>query len=211
MINQLTAPVLRFLVCLFLIIGLFAPISAQTPEEESSFANHTFMPSIDIGYQWNATPQLSGGLITRTSLEYRIRNNNDVFFRLNYDNAQGRFEFEDRETTQVIAGNVGMNYLLGGAGYRFGNKKVRSLVLLQAGWNFYSIPELEQEGTVLLVSERNGRAFATRVTAGLEYYIGERTALTLEVMVGNQWQKKDFWPSNGLSTGVSVGIVTTLF
>lgn len=62
-------------------------VQAQDAETDSSsqFLRRIFLPSVDVGYQVNNVDLIGNSVKFSTSIEYRIRNNNHFFFRLNYD------------------------------------------------------------------------------------------------------------------------------
>lgn len=159
----------------------------------------------------NSSDLLSGGLLTKTSLEYRIRNNNDVFFRLNYDAIDARYEIETNGISNVVEGKVGFSDLIGGMGYRFGDNDFRIFVLAQAGVRFYTFPVLENRDSILVAREESRNLFTTRFTLGLEYYIDQKTAFTVELAQGQMWKRADFWQDGTGSFGITAGVVTTIF
>ena len=61
---------------LFLLIST-AQIAHSQSDEEKKIGKRIFLPSIEIGYLHNSSDIISGGIIVKTSLEYRFTNNND--------------------------------------------------------------------------------------------------------------------------------------
>ena len=54
----------------------------------------------------------------KTSLEYRFTNNNDWFFRFNYDNSDANYDFNFEDFSNVLEGKTRFSDLLFGLGYR---------------------------------------------------------------------------------------------
>ena len=201
----------QFFFSLLLLATSFSALAQSENQDEGDFANNTFMPSIEVGYVFNLADNLSGGLLWKTSLEYRLRNNNDVFVRLNYDDADANFTLSEPGLTNVIEGSLSIKDLLLGGGYRFGDSKFRAFLLLQGGVRFYSYPVIEEAAPSVTISLDGRRLFTSRVTLGFEYYFSERSAFAVEVLQGNAWEKKDFWSERTTSAGFSVGFIATLF
>lgn len=198
-------------VFLLLISAALSSFAQSEPTDEADFAKNTFMPSIEVGYVFNLADNLSGGLLWKTSLEYRFRNNNDAFVRLNYDDADANFTIREPGLTDVIEGNLSIKDLLFGIGYRFGDSKFRAFVLLQGGYRFYSYPVVEQDNQSIAIRSDGRRLFTSRVTLGFEYYFNERSGFAVELLEGNVWEKRDFWSERTGSAGFSVGFIATLF
>ena len=195
----------------FIILSLISYSQTGNTAEED-FGKQVFLPSIEMGYLNNQAKHLSGGLVLKTSIEYRIRNNNDVFFRLNYDTYDSKYKLENiNSLTNIVKGVASFSDLLLGAGYRFGDAKVRSFVALQSGVKFYNFPIAHQTGSITNIELNSRNLFTTRVALGAEYYMNEKSAFTLEIFQNQVWNKQDFWLDSGNIYGVSVGFITALF
>lgn len=202
-----TFPALLFL--LFLL-----PVTCLAQDDlpaEKQFGRYIFLPSVEVGYLHNRAPELSGGLLMKTSIEGRWRNNNDVFMRLNYDNSDAQYSVVPTASLSAVEGKTRFSDALAGLGYRFGDSKWRMFLLAQVGFRFYNYPVFEQTSTGLLFKDIGGRATATRATLGFEYYFDEKSALTVEIMEAHVWNSVDFWQANGAAWGFSVGVITSLF
>ena len=187
---------------------------AQNAEEEDrpNIGGQIFLPSIEIGYLSNSANSLSGGVITKTSIEYRVRNNNDVFFRINYDNYNANYTLtSDNSLTNIITGTAAFTDLLFGAGYRFGDNQFRYFIMLQSGLKYYKFPEFVQNSTVINIEQRKRNIFSTRITLGLEYYINEKSAISFDLLQSQVWKERDFWSNSGSAIGFSIGFITALY
>jgi len=198
---------ITFLILFFFID--FYCIYAQ--ENENSFGRQIFLPSLEIGYIINNAEMLSGGLLVKTSIEYRYKNNNDLFLRLNYDNSDANYKMQTDNFSNVLEGKARFSDLLLGFGYRFGDRKVRFFLLAQAGLKFYNFPTLEQNNNNFSLRDVSRDLWMSRITLGAEYYFDEKSAFTLEILQSSIWENKDFWQDKTGSWGIAVGFITSLF
>ncbi len=185
----------------------------QEKKDESKFGSQIFLPSIEMGYTHSMSPLLSGGILTKTSIEYRIRNNNDIFLRVNYDNYSGDYSLiPTNGFTNVIEGTASLTDLLGGVGYRFGDKKVRFFIMAQAGITYYNFPQATSAlSSVVNIKQGKKNVMSSRATLGVEYYFTEKSAFSFDILQNQIWKKQDFWEDNGSSIGFSIGFLTSLF
>ena len=200
----------NYLMAFFIV---FQTISfAQSDTIDLSSGEQIFLPSLDFGYIYNASDFLSGSVIVKTSIEYRFRNNNDVFIRLNYDTHNADYELENiSNLTNIIKGTVSFSDVLLGGGYRFGDATSRYFVMMQAGVRFYDYPQAFQDGIIINIENASRNIFTTRLTFGYEYYLNEKSAFTFDLFQNQVWKEEDFWTENGRSFGVALGFITSLF
>lgn len=194
------------LLCICLSVQTFAQ-----EKKKSKFGSNIFLPSLEIGYIDNNSELLTGGILMKTSLEYRWRNNNDFFFRLNYDNNDADYSITQTGISNVLESKARFSDLLGGLGYRFGERDFRLFLLAQGGWKFYNFPVLEQVNNTFTLKESSQTITMTRFTLGLEYYFDEKSAFTFEVIQSSVLDKVDFWADKTGSWGFAVGFITSLF
>ena len=196
------------LVCLNAMFGF----SQSDTTDESAFGRQIFLPSLEAGYMFQVPDNLSGGIILKTSIEYRFRNNNDAFIRANYDNYTSEYEFASTiSPTNVLKGTASFSDLIIGAGYRFGETKHRLFFLAQGGVKFYNYPTASIDGGSIVIDQSQNEIFTTRFSMGYEYYFTEKSAINVDLMHGQVWSEEDFWIDSGTSFGVSVGFITSLF
>ena len=197
---------------LFLLMSTGLCIHGQEkPVDEKAFGRQIFLPSIEMGYAGSSASALSGGLITKTSIEFRLRNNNDIFARINYDIINSEYTLENVNTTNIIKGKASFNDLLAGIGYRFGDEKFRCFLMVQPGVRFYNYPIALQQGNEITIDQSGNNIFMTRATVGLEYYFDAKTAISFDVFQNQIWEARDFWNDRGDSYGLSIGVITSLF
>ncbi len=195
-----------------LMLSLSALAQQAEEEDKINFGEQIFLPSIEIGYLSNSANSLSGGVITKTSIEYRVRNNNDVFFRINYDNYNADYTLNpENNLTNVITGTAAFTDLLFGAGYRFGDNQFRFFTMLQSGLKYYNFPEFVQNNTTINIEQRKRNIFSTRITLGLEYYLNEKSAVSFDLLQSQVWKRRDFWSNSGSAIGFSIGFITALY
>ena len=199
-------------ITLFFFIPFFLLAQDQGNASEQKFGEQIFLPSIEIGYIENSAENLTGGILVKTSIEYRVRNNNDIFFRINYDTYSSDYVLNTENTlTDVIEGTAAFSDLLFGAGYRFGENKFRYFIMIQPGWTYYNFPELVINNTTINIEQGKKSIFSTRVTLGFEYYLTEKSAVSIDLLQSQVWEEKDFWEDSGSAFGFSVGFITSLF
>ncbi|NQX90712.1 MAG: hypothetical protein HRT74_00955 [Flavobacteriales bacterium] len=188
--------------------GLFAQEEADATA--NNFWSRIFLPSIDAGYQVPNTDLLSGSVRIGTSLEYRIRNNNDFFIRLNYDTYGAQYNLLNAETTNTIEGTVQFTDVLLGPGYRLGDNTFRLMFSAMPGIKRYEFPTAMIEGQNVIVSSESKVIFTTLFLTTLEYYVDQKSALTFSVYQNQVWDEVDFWSDGGSAVGFSVGFITSL-
>jgi hypothetical protein len=71
---------------------------------------------------------LNGGQV-KTGLEYRMKKENGLFFRFNFDNRNNRFEVTETATTNVVEGQLKFADYAIGFGYRIGKKNIKAFAL----------------------------------------------------------------------------------
>lgn len=179
---------------------------------EKKFGKQIFLPSIEMGYVHNNASALSGGIITKTSIEFRLRNNNDLFSRVNYDIHNTEYTLESINlASNIIKGKASFSDILAGLGYRFGDAKFRYFLMAQSGIRLYNYPIAIQNGNEITIEQGGNSIFMTRATIGVEYYFDEKSAVSFEVFQSQVWDKVDFWKDRGDGVGFSLGIITALF
>ncbi len=193
-------------------IGLSSYSIAQlNAEQEESIWSNIFLPSIEVGYQFPNSSLIESSLRIGTSIEYRIRNNNDFFIRLNYDTYNSRYRLvSNQEITNTISGTVQFTDLMIAPGYRFGDNTLRLMVSAMPGVRFYEFPEAFVDQNQIIIEQRSKSIFCTMILSTLEYYLDEKSAITFSVFHNQVWKSNDFWKDGRSATGFSVGFITSL-
>lgn len=196
---------------LFVFAGCSAFAQEVASDSQESFWGRIFLPSIDVGYQVPNSDLIGGSVRFGTSVEYRLRNNNDFFVRVSYDTYGAQYNLSrSNNTTNNIEGKVQFTDVLIAPGYRFGDKKYRMLFSVMPGIKLYEFPVASLNGQQILVSQKGRSIFTTSFLTVLEYYFDEKSALTLSLFQNQVWRKTDFWEDGGSAFGFSVGFITSL-
>ena len=183
---------------------------ADTTSSENDFLSRIFLPSIDVGYQIPNSDLIQGAVKFATTIEYRIRNNNDFFIRVSYDTYNTRYQLEDASTSNAIEGTVQISDLFIAPGYRMGDQKFRLMVALMPGIKFYEFPTADITGNQILISQKGRSLFTTSILATAEYYFDPKSAFTFSIYQNQVWKKRDFWADGTSAIGFSIGFITSL-
>jgi hypothetical protein len=190
--------------------SLHNQLSTDTTSEEG-FWGRIFLPSIEVGYQIPNSSVLGGAVRFGTSIEYRIRNNNDFFIRLNYDTYGARYDLKtNNATTNSLQGTVQFTDIMLAPGYRFGDRTFRFMFCIMPGVKVYDFPSAVVNNQQILVSQQRRYIFSTSVLGTLEYYFDEKSALTFSLFQNQVYKQQDFWPDGGSAYGFSIGFITSL-
>jgi len=192
---------------ILLALGLFSVAQDDT----ESFWSRIFLPSIDAGYQFPNSDLIGGSVRIGTSIEYRVRNNNDFFIRLNYDTYGANYTLSNQNnTTNTITGSVQFTDIVSGFGYRLGDKTFRLMFAFMPGVKLYEFPTASIDGQQIVVRSTSKSTFTSISLSTLEYYIDGKSALTLSLYQNQVWRKVDFWENGGSAVGFSIGFITSL-
>ncbi len=200
------------LLALLLTIWGFQLLGQETPmDEEDEFLSRVFLPSIDIGYQVPNSDLIGGAIKVATSIEYRIRNNNDFFIRVNYDTYGAPYKLPtDNITSNTIEGTVQISDVFIAPGYRLGDETFRLMFSLMPGMKFYEFPTATVTPQRIQIGQKSKRIFSTSVLATLECYFDEKSAFTVSLFQNQVWREVDFWEDGGAAFGFSIGFITSL-
>lgn len=206
--SRLSSP----LILLALLLSV-VPCTAQSadPDSTNAFLKRIFLPSIDAGYQFNNSSVLGGSVKFATTIEYRIRNNNDFFLRLSYDTYGARYQLPAANSTfNTIEGTVQMTDVSLAPGYRMGDNTFRLMFSFMPGIKLYEFPTAEVINQQIEIRQEGKSIFTTTFLTTLEYYFDEKSALTLSAFQNQVWKRVDFWEDSGAAYGISLGFITSL-
>lgn len=175
-----------------------------------SITSRIFLPSLDAGFIKPNSDLLSTAYLVKTSIEYRIRNNNDYFLRLSYNTFGSKYKLTNASTTNTIEGTAQITDVFLAPGYRFGDRYLRLMVAYMPGIRFYEYPTATINGNSIILEQNAGRLFTTSALATLELYFDEKSALTLSYFHNQVWQDVDFWSDGRNAYGFSIGFITSL-
>ncbi|MEO1254314.1 MAG: hypothetical protein AAFY41_05445 [Bacteroidota bacterium] len=194
---------------LFFLVGHYS--LAQGEDKKNSFWSRIFLPSIDVGYQVPNSDLIGGSVRIGTSIEYRIRNNNDFFIRVNYDTHGAKYSLTNNNNiTNTIEGTVQFTDIISGPGYRLGDNTFRLMFAAMPGIKLYEFPRATLDGQQITVRSESKSIFTTVFLSTVEYYIDDKSALTFSLYQNQVWKKVDFWEDGGSAVGFSIGFITSL-
>ncbi|MCI5058117.1 MAG: hypothetical protein MRY83_18530 [Flavobacteriales bacterium] len=195
------------LVLLFSIQTIFC----QSDTSYKKIASRIFLPSLDVGYLHPNSDLIKGGIIVKTALEYRFKNNNDFFIRLSYDTYNSKYLLDDNNPlSNAIEGTASFTDLFLAPGYRFGDKQYRLMISVMPGIKFYEYPSASIDSQRILLTQSSKSIFTSSIFTTFEYYFDEKSALTISLFQNQVWDKADFWETGRLAHGISVGFITSL-
>jgi len=195
-----------YFICLFILPLTLNGQDSPVVEEEQ---NRTFMPALQMGYVAHGTDELSGGIMTQTSIEYR-----DVtrfIFRINYDvfNANMNLAFPI-DSTVTFTGRTTFSELILGIGYRQQFNKHHLTTYVQPGIRFYGYPAFTEETDRINLDYDSRNIGMIRYSIGYEYEITPKLFFVIEGLLNQAFANKDFWVDNRWSYGATIGISAPL-
>jgi len=168
------------------------------------------MPTLQMGYVAHGTEELSGGLMTQTSVEYRDISN--FIFRINFDAFNSNMKLQyPIDSNVTFTGRTTFSELIIGVGYRQELGKHNITAYVQPGLRFYGYPDLTTENNQINLNYDSRNVGILRYSLGYEYAILPKLFLTIEGLVSHSLKSKDFWASNPWSYGATIGISAPLF
>lgn len=184
-------------------------ISAQNETSLESDLDRTFMPAIQMGYVAHATDELSGGLMTQTSIEYRDISN--FIFRINYDSFSSNMNLEYPINANVtFSGRTSFSDLIIGVGYRQQLDKHNITGYVQPGFRFYGYPLFTTENNQVNLDYDSRDIGIIRYSVGYEYALAPKLFISIEGLVSHSLKSEDFWVDNRWSYGLTIGISAPL-
>ena len=185
-------------------------LKAQHKNDTISDWDRTFMPAIQMGYVGHGTDQLSGGLMSQTSIEYRHESN--FVLRINYDNLNSKMNIEYPGGPDLtFTGKVSFSDIIGGIGYRDRDGKHNFTGYIEGGIRNYGYPIFSTDGTQVNLDFDSRNIGIMRYTLGYEFAVAPKLFLTLETIISHTLESKDFWIDNSWSYGFTLGISAPLF
>ena len=183
---------------------------AQEDTTKTTFLSKLYFP-FDFGYTISNQLTISNGGSVKTGIEYRLKNNNGLFVRFNFDNRNNNYKISEKSSTNIIEGEIKFNDYVLGLGYRIGKKKIKLFGLSQAGISMYNFPSIIGVSTCFKIKENQASTSVFKTTLGLEYYVAKNAALTIETVYILQTTNSTFWHKSLSTFGISIGLTTTLF
>jgi len=195
-----------------ILILILPPVSTygqDVPEEESDW-DRTFMPALQMGYVWHGTEELSGGLMTQTSIEYRDISN--FIFRVNFDAFNSNMNLQYPVDSNVtFSGRTTFSELIIGVGYRQELGKHNLTAYVQPGIRFYGYPNFTTNGQEVNLDYDSRNVGLLRYSIGYEFALAPKLFLSIEGLLSHALKSKDFWADNPYSYGATIGVSAPLF
>lgn len=202
---------IKHLIISIALLFYFSPSSfTQAQADSLDDLERTFMPQFQLGYVLNQTENLSNGLMTQTSIEYRDITN--LVFRINYDvfNTSMNLEYPLNDSAR-FTGKTTFSDLIGGIGYRIPIKKHNLTAYVQSGIRFHGYPLLVSENDAVSIDFDRRFLGVMRYTLGYEYALTPKLYLSLELFTSHVFQKNDFWNDSPWAYGLTFGLTAPLF
>ncbi len=193
------------------IVALILPffVDGQSEIETEDDDERTFMPALQLGFVAHGTDELSGGLMTQTSIEYRDISN--FIFRINYDVFNSNMNLEyPIDSTVSFTGKTSFSEVIIGVGYRRQLKKHHVTAYVQPGIRFYGYPIFNVEPGRINLDYDGRNVGMIRYSIGYEYEITPKLFFVIEGLLSHSLARKDFWLNNRWSYGATIGISAPL-
>jgi hypothetical protein len=182
----------------------------QVTQEFDNDLKRTFMPQFQLGYALNQTKDLSGGLMTQTSVEYRDVTN--LVLRINFDVFSSSMNLKyPLNDSSSFTGKTSFSDLIGGIGYRIPLKKHNITGYVQSGVRFYGYPEFNIENNQVSIDLSRKYLGVMRYTLGYEYALTPKLFFSIELFSSHVFKARGFWSNNPWSHGLTFGISSPLF
>ena len=168
------------------------------------------MPNIQMGYINHLTEELSNGLMTQTSIEYRDISN--FIFRINYDAFSTNMNLKYPINSNVsFTGKTTFSDLIIGIGYRKQIEKHNITGYVQPGLRFYGYPVFTSSNSNQINLDYKSRNIGLmRYSIGYEYDLAPKLFLSIEGLISHTFKAQDFWSNNQWLYGATIGISAPL-
>lgn len=191
------------------ILATSLSMNGQNDTINDTDLDRTFMPALQMGYVAHASEELSAGLMTQTSIEYRDISN--FIFRINYDAFNSNMNLKYPINSDVtFTGRTSFSDLIIGIGYRQQLDKHNLTAYIQPGARFYGYPIFTSDNNQVNLDYDSRNIGIIRYSIGYEYALAPKLFLTIEGLLGHTFTSKDFWADNRWSYGVTLGISAPL-
>ena len=184
-------------------------LCAQT-DTASSLLSRFYLP-FDFGATITQNKNMRPGILIKTGLEYRFKKTNSLFARFNFDNRSNNYKLPNNPTTNVTEGKIRFNDYVVGIGYRIGKKKIKALGLLQGGISTHEYPTLQGTTNNFIIVDRQVETPIFKLALGVEYYIAQNAALTLDTGCSLISDQSIFWSKHLSIFEISLGLTASLF
>ncbi|MEM1218187.1 MAG: hypothetical protein AAGH79_04720 [Bacteroidota bacterium] len=179
--------------------------NSQTENTLEADLERTFMPTLQLGYVWHGTEELSAGLMTQTSIEYRDISN--FIFRINYDVFNSRMNLQYPINEDVtFTGRTSFSDVIIGVGYRHTVQKHNFTAYVQPGIRYYGYPDLTAQDNQVNLDYDSRNIGIIRYSVGYEFALTTKLFLAIEALVGHTLKSKGFWTEDRWAYGATIGL-----
>lgn len=182
----------------------WAPMATADEPLPIAETERVFMPEFEFGAMVFSRADVGVGFVARTSIEYRAATLSRPFARLTYDTTSASFRQPGTAALPPLRGTLVSHDILLGGGHRFGSDRVQGVVGVQGGLHLYALPRIVsgESLAVSAVSAVTRAGAAVRSSLGLEVYVTEKSAVTVEGLGqrlwGEAWEGSDGWAAGAL-------------
>jgi hypothetical protein len=198
---------------LFLIsFTLYFSANAQTQIKRADlFLSRIYFP-FDFGVALSNAKTLNTGSVNKTGVEFRLKEEQGVFFRYSYVNQKNNFVLPENQVGSVVAGKLTFNNHLMGVGMRIGKNEIRGIGLLEVGVSSLRNPQVSVTASGNYKVREIGRNMPVlKINTGVEYYVAPNAALVIEAAYFSRFTKTNLWSKSLQTLTFSIGLTTTLF
>lgn len=185
-------------------------LNAQVEQDTLPDWDRTFMPALQIGYVHHGAAELTGGLMTQTSIEYRHKL--DFVLRLNYDNLNSNMNIDyPIDPNMTYTGAVSFTDIIGGIGFRDVDGKHNFTCYVQGGVRSYGFPTFTENNGNVSINFSSYNIGVMRYTLGYEFALTPKVFLSIEALLSHVLESKAYWNENQWSYGLTTGLSIPLF
>ncbi|MFC0514928.1 outer membrane beta-barrel protein [Mucilaginibacter angelicae] len=182
--------------------------------QNSSITSKFYFPG-GVGYSFpfgNPALDLKKSFMLTTAFEFRPREGNAFFIRFNYDAINSHYkQVYQNSPTNVNTGKLTSSIFSLGAGYRHKAGIFRVFGLLQPGIGVNSYDRVKITPETIIIEPVSRNHLSLKLTTGIEYYLAEHFALTVEPSYFYLAPRGNYRLLNPQSMNISIGFTTTLF
>ncbi|SDF55547.1 Outer membrane protein beta-barrel domain-containing protein [Mucilaginibacter pineti] len=200
--------------CAVLLLPVTLVTVVKSYAQNSGITSKFYFPGgLGISYPFgNPHLDLKRGIMLTTALEFRPVEGNALFIRFNYDAITNHYQqVYQNSPTNVTTGKLSSTIFSLGLGYRqkVGIFKVFGLLQPGIGINNYDRVHIDQGAISVNQISRSHLSF--KVSGGLEYYLAQHFAVTIEPSFFYLSPRGNYRLLNAQSFNLSMGFTTTLF
>jgi hypothetical protein len=195
-------------------VAIITALASGCCAQSNSITSKFYLPGgVGISFPFgNPALDLKKSFMLTTAFEFRPKEGNAFFIRFNYDAINSHYkQVYQNSPTSVNTGKLTSSIFSLGVGYRHKAGIFRVFGLLQPGLgvNSYDRVVITPETITIEPISRNHLSF--KLTTGIEYYLAEHFALTVEPSYFYLSPRGNYRLLNPQSMNISVGFTTTLF